>query len=117
MNGRRRYDRGMATAEFAVALPALVLILAFSLGAVDATVDKLRCVDAAREAALAASRGGDGLAVGRSEAPAGAIVTVTTDGDHVRVTVAMRTAPLGPRLPSVTVTGAAIASLEPGVAP
>jgi Flp pilus assembly protein TadG len=105
----------MATAEFAVALPALILLLGFSLGAVDATMDKLRCVDAAREAALAAARGGNGPARGRAEAPAGATVTVVTSGGVARATVVMRTSPLGTYLPGLTVTGTAVAALEPGV--
>jgi Flp pilus assembly protein TadG len=107
----------MVTAEFAVALPALVLLLGFSLGAVGATMDKLRCVDAARVAALAASRGGNGAAMGRAEAPAGAIVTLSTQGGVVRATVTVRTRPLGSHLPGVVVTGTAVAALEPGLVP
>jgi TadE-like protein len=107
----------MATAEFAVALPALVLLLGFSLGAVDATMDKLRCVDAAREAALVESRGGDGVSSGRAEAPAGSTVTVTMADGIARATVTMRTSPLGRHMPGVTVTGTAVAALEPGVSP
>jgi Flp pilus assembly protein TadG len=107
----------MATAEFAVALPALVLLLGFSLGAVDATLDKLRCVDAAREAVLAAARGADGVERGRAEAPAGATVTVSTDDGVARATVTVRTRPLGSHLPGVIVTGTATAALEPGVVP
>ena len=41
------------TAEFAVALPALILLLLFAVGTVDAVLLRLRCVDAARDAALA----------------------------------------------------------------
>ena len=105
----------MVTAEFAVALPALVLLLGFSLGAVDATLDKVRCVDAARDAALAAARGGDGGTSGPARAPDGATVTVTTAGGLARATVTMRSNPLGRLLPGVTVTGTAAAALEPGV--
>jgi TadE-like protein len=110
-------DRGAVTAEFAVAMPALVLLLGFSLGAVDATLDKLRCVDAARDAALAQARGGDGASVGRAEAPSGAKTVVTVSGDLVRVTVTMRSRPLGRALPGVTVAGAAVATTEPSAAP
>ena len=63
-------DGGAVTAEFAVALPALVLLLGFGLGAIDATLDKLRCVDAARDAALAQARGADGVTAGHARAPA-----------------------------------------------
>ncbi len=38
----------MATAEFAVAMPAVVLVLALSLSALAAGLDQIRCVDAAR---------------------------------------------------------------------
>jgi hypothetical protein len=107
----------MVTAEFAVALPALMLLLGFSLGAVGATMDKLRCVDAARVAALDASRGGDGVAAGRAEAPSGATVTLTTVGGEVRATVTVRTRPLGSHLPGVIVIGTATATLEPGLVP
>ncbi len=49
-------DRGSVTAELAVALPALVLLLLAGLTAVQAVTVQLRCVDAAREAARAAAR-------------------------------------------------------------
>ncbi|HEY1486952.1 MAG TPA: TadE family type IV pilus minor pilin [Micromonosporaceae bacterium] len=104
----------MVTAEFAVALPALVLLLGFALGAVGATMDKLRCIDAAREAALATSRGSDGAALGRADGPAGASVTVTSADGVVRATVSVRTRPLGSHLPGIVVTGTAVAALEPG---
>jgi len=113
--GRTLRDRGMATAEFAVALPALVLLLGFSLGAVDATMDKLSCVDAARIGALAASRGDDGAAAARAQAPSGSSISVARTADDVRVTVSVRAVPFGPHLPGIAVTASATAALEPGV--
>ncbi len=110
-----RPDRGSVTAEFAVAMPALVLLLGFSLGAVDASLDKMRCVDAARDAALAAARGGDGEGAARADAPPGAVISVTINGDLVRATVMVRSRPLGSRLPGVDVTATAVAALEPAV--
>jgi len=109
-------DRGAVTAEFAVAMPALVLLLGFSLGAVDAALDKVRCVDAARDAALVAARGGDGVAAGLAEAPPGAAVVVTINGDLVRATVTTRTRPLGRHLPGVDVIATAAATIEPSAA-
>jgi Flp pilus assembly protein TadG len=106
-------DGGAVTAEFAVALPALVLLLGFGLGAIDATLDKLRCVDAARDAALAQARGADGVTAGHARAPAGAAVVVTTSGGVVRVTVTMTSRPLGPHLPGVGITSTAVAAIEP----
>jgi Flp pilus assembly protein TadG len=110
---RLRGDRGSATAEFAVALPALVLLLLFALGAVDAVLARMRCVDAARDAALAQARGGDGGAAARRRAPGGAAVNVWTDGDLVHAKVSVTVMPLGRHLPSVTVTGDAVAEAEP----
>jgi TadE-like protein len=115
--GIRRYgDRGSATAELAVGLPALVLLLLFALGAVQAVTAQLRCVDAARDAALAQSRGGDGLAAGRDRAPSGATVSVTTSGGQVRAEVRVMVRPLGPHLPSVEVGATAVAEVEPTTA-
>ena len=52
----RRPDGGMATAELAVVLPTLVLIIAAGLSMLSVVVAQVRCVDAAREAARAAAR-------------------------------------------------------------
>ena len=83
----------MATAEFAVVLPAVVLVLALSLGAMGLALDQIRCVDAARAGARAASRGdSDALVtmVARRAAPSRALVSMTTSGDLVRVSVVSR---------------------------
>ncbi|HEX2706132.1 MAG TPA: TadE family type IV pilus minor pilin [Candidatus Lustribacter sp.] len=83
----------MATANSAVAIPALVLVLGLVLSAVSAGVDQIRCVDAARLAARAAARG-DGPASVRAlaaqAAPAGAVVTVSHGGERVHVVVTAR---------------------------
>ena len=52
MTRRPRGDSGMATAELAVCLPALALLLALGLGALAVMRDQLQCVAAAREIAL-----------------------------------------------------------------
>lgn len=106
-------DRGSATAELAAGLPALMLLLLFALGAVDSVIARMQCVDAARDGALAASRGDDGAAVGRDRAPRGATVSVSRDGDRVRVAVSVTVRPLGPHLPGIGVSGTAVADLEP----
>jgi Flp pilus assembly protein TadG len=108
-----RSDRGSTTAELAVGLPALILLLLFALGAVDAVLARMQCVDAARDAALAAARGGDGDGAGQRRAPAGATVAVSLDGDRATATVRATVHPLGPHLPGVTVTGTAVADQEP----
>jgi len=114
---RREKDRGSATAELAGGLPALLLLLMFALGAVNAVLARMQCVDAARDAALATARGGDGMTEGQHRAPRGATVTVTSDGHSATAVVRVMVRPLGPYLPSVTVTGSAVAEVEPGPAP
>ncbi len=109
-----RRDDGSATAELAVGLPALILLMLFALGAVDAVMARMQCVDAARDAALAQARGGDGPSVGQRRAPGGATVAVSVDGQRVDATVRVTVHPLGPHLPSVTVAGSAVADVEPG---
>lgn len=107
-------DRGAITAELAMALPALVLLLTVALGAVDAVADKMRCVDAARDAALESARGGDGIAAGLSRAPEGASVVVTIVDGRAIATVSMETRPLGDHVPGIGVVATAVAALEPG---
>jgi TadE-like protein len=88
-----RCERGMVTAEFAVVLPAVVLVLALSLGALGLALDQIRCVDAARAGARAASRGdspGAVILVAGRAAPSGAVVSVGTSGDLVSVLVVSR---------------------------
>ena len=83
----------MATAELAVVLPTLVLIIAAGLTMVSIVLAQVRCVDAAREAARAAARG-ELPEVVRSAAvraaPAEASVEVGSVGEEVRVTVSAR---------------------------
>jgi hypothetical protein len=111
---RGQRDRGSVTAELAAALPALMVFTVVALGAVDAVTQKLECLDAARDAALAAARGSDGEAAGRARAPAGALVSVAIDGDTARAVVVVRVHPMGRYGPGVDVTGTAAASVEPG---
>jgi hypothetical protein len=81
---------GFATAEAAVAIPALMVVLGLAVGVVVSVGAQLRCVDAARVGARVAARG-DGDAAVRSAAsaaaPAGARVTVRRRGDQVEVEV------------------------------
>jgi Flp pilus assembly protein TadG len=110
-------DDGMVTAETAVVLPVLLLVLAGAVAAVIVVGAHLRVVDAAREGARAAARGEDVAAVraiaGRA-APHGAVTDVSTGGDEVRVTVTARVAPLGPVPLRITVSAEAVALREPG---
>ena len=107
----------MATAEFAVVLPAVVLVLALSLGALGLAWDQIRCVDAARAGARAASRGDSGEAVilvaGRA-APSGAEVSIGEARGLVRVSVVSRPRVAANLLPTwLRASSTASAALEP----
>jgi Flp pilus assembly protein TadG len=114
MTGRR--DGGMATAELAVVLPALVLVVGAALTAVSVLLSQLRCVDAAREGARAAARG-EPAEVVRSAAvrvaPAAAAVDIGREGEVVRVTVSATAGKGGGLLPTFRVTATAVALHEP----
>jgi Flp pilus assembly protein TadG len=107
----------MVTAETAVVLPVLLLVLAGAVAAVIVVGGQLRCVDAAREGARAAARG-EATAVVEAlvarTAPEGATTTVTAGERDVRVTVTARIAALGPVPLLLTVSAEAVAVREPG---
>ena len=107
-------DDGYATAEAAMALPALVVVLALAVGAVVTVNGQLRCVDAARAGARVAARGDtDGKAVdaARQVAPRGARVQVRHQGGRVRVSVSV-TMRAGRWLPGVPLRADATAEAE-----
>ncbi len=105
-------DAGAATVEAALALCALTVFLALSLGALMAVAQSLRCADAARELARLAARGEPdrGRAVAAQLAPPGANLDLADDGNTVVATVSAR---LAGSLP-LTVNGRAVAALESG---
>jgi Flp pilus assembly protein TadG len=108
----------MVTAETAVVLPVLLLVLAGAVAAVTMVGAQLRCVDAAREGARAAARGEPVAAVevlAARAAPDGATTTVSGGPEEVRVRVTARIAPLGPVPLAITVAAEAVAMTEPGV--
>ncbi len=107
----------MVTAETAVVLPVLLLVLVGAVAAVTVVGAQLRCVDAAREGARAAARGEDAavvVALADRIAPDGAVTAVASDGKEVRVTVSARIAPFGPLPLRFTVSAEAVALREPG---
>jgi Flp pilus assembly protein TadG len=107
----------MVTAETAVVLPVLLLVLAGAVAAVTVVGAQLRCVDAAREAARAAARGEAAAAVASvaaGTAPRGAGTAVAVAGDDVTVTVSAEVSPLGPLPLRVSVSATAVARREPG---
>jgi hypothetical protein len=60
MRCRFQDDRGSVTAEFAAVLPAVVLVLAFALGAMQLAAEQLRLQGADAEAARMLGRGDSG---------------------------------------------------------
>jgi hypothetical protein len=105
-DGRRGED-GSATAELAVVLPAVVVVLALCLGSVAASAQYVRLVDAAADAARSLGRGDDpGAPVARVDA--GASVATTADGGLVCVEVAARLRPLPALEPPVSVRSCAL---------
>ena len=112
MRDREMRDRGTATAELAVALPAVVVVLAGVLAVGQAVLAQVQCVDAARAGARAAARG-DSAAEVSSLAREGAgdvSVTVERQGKLVAVSVSRRLTLLGG--PVVQVQGRAVAQAE-----
>jgi Flp pilus assembly protein TadG len=118
----RRTERGIVTAELALAIP---LLLALTLGLVwllSLATAQVRLVDAARETARVAARG-DGVEVaierGGQVAPAGARISVATDGDAVVASGEVEIDGVGGLLevlPSVRLTATAVSARE-GPAP
>jgi Flp pilus assembly protein TadG len=86
----RRSDRGSVTAEVAIVLPVIVVMLLASAWAIGLVVAQIRCTDAARDVARAVARGeaeGDARRIGLRAAPTGAQVEITRTGDDVTVVV------------------------------
>jgi hypothetical protein len=116
MTGRTRRkhdDRGSVTVEAAIALSAFFIVLGLALGSLSVAADQVRCVDAAREAARLIARGeadraDDAVA---QIAPAGAEISVSTEGDHIHVGV--QATPVGGEILVLHVHGEAFAIREP----
>ena len=86
-------DRGFVTAESAVTLPVLVAFAMALVWGLLVVAAQLQCVDAARTGARVAARQDPTEAVvelAREAAPRGARVTVSREGDQVRVVVVAR---------------------------
>ncbi len=115
----RTSDHGMATAELAMALPALVMAVSLLITIVGASSDASRTSEAARMAARSASIGTDRTVVisqAQELAPEHADVRLWVDGPWVRVQI---TSP-GRRWGLLSLpdpTAAASALVEPGATP
>jgi hypothetical protein len=99
----RRKERGAVTAEFAVALPAVLLLLALLLAGSAAGITQLRLEEAARAGARALARGDGDAAVEdivRRLAGNSASAAVATEGEWLSVTVTGRVGgPVGSLIP------------------
>lgn len=95
--------------EAAIAVASIVAVVVTCVGAIMAVSLHVRCVDAAREAARAVARGGQASSV---LIPHGAMVTVEQREEFVFAQVTADTA-----LPGLTVSGEAVAAMEPGEVP
>jgi hypothetical protein len=111
---RRARDRGMVTAELAVAtLATLVIMLLLSWG-IYLMVIQVRCIDTAAEVARQAARGAAAAVTrARREAPAGARVQIARSEGLVRVTVNVVARPLTTRLVGVPLQARAEVVPEP----
>jgi len=109
MRTRRLGDGGSVVAEFAVALPAVVLVLLLGVGALGASARHVRLQDAAADAARLAARGepaGRVAAIVADAAP-GAVGAIERRGELVCVTAS---AAAGVALPfTLTATSCALA--------
>jgi TadE-like protein len=114
----RRGDRGSATAETAVVLPSLVLVLLLAVWAVMVAVAQLRCVDAASTGARALARNEPAamvIAAAQAAGPPGARVRLARADDTVTVTVDAEVTWPGSalsRLPAFAVSERATAARE-----
>jgi TadE-like protein len=78
---RRRSEAGSVTAEFAVGLPAVVVVLALCLGGIQTVGQQLRLLDAAADAARLLARG-DGADAARDHASrAVGVVSFTAEAE------------------------------------
>jgi len=94
---RRRDDGGSATAEFAVIVPAVVLLIAMTVGALSAVGRQIRLEHAVAQAARLAARGdvdGGGRVV--ASIVGGTVGAVAAEGDLVCVSASV---PAGIALP------------------
>ena len=111
-------ERGYVTAETAVVLPVLLIVLALAIWVLAAVSAQLRCTDAAAMAARVAARGdspASAESTGRLVAPRGAQFQVDLVGDQVQVQVRAEVRPFGSALsglPGLSVRAHAVAARE-----
>jgi hypothetical protein len=116
-----RSERGIVTAETAMALPVLLALTLALVWLLSLGLTQVLVLDASREAARSLARGdpvASALAAGRRVAPAGSDFAIHQEDTWVEVEV---TAPAGRPsgllgfLPSVRLIGRSVAQVEEGV--
>ncbi|WP_322752924.1 TadE family type IV pilus minor pilin [Frankia sp. Cas3] len=111
-------DGGQATAELAVAIPSLILVLLIAIWVLSAVSVQAQCAEAARVGARAAARGETDEVVrswSRRAAPRGAEISVTHGGNFVVVQVRLgvrATGGLAGIMPAINITMSSTAPLE-----
>ncbi|MFW0773163.1 TadE family type IV pilus minor pilin [Paenarthrobacter nitroguajacolicus] len=114
---RKETEGGAVTAEFAVALPAVVLLLAFLLAGGAAGITQLRLEEAVRAGARASARGettGSVEGIVKRLAGESATSSMTDDGEWLTVTASSPVGgALGPLIPW-TLKASASARAESG---
>lgn len=106
---RVRDDRGSATAELAVALPAIAVVLAVCVWGIQLAAVQVRLQDTAGLAARSAARGDDPL--GAAGAHPGSTVSIWRDGELVCATATVAVAAPG-GFPPVPVSADSCALLQ-----
>jgi len=114
-------QQGMVTVEAALAVVTLVVAALLTSIVPSAVAAQVRCADAAREVALLVAREEPAPSVGRAMAvlaPTGATLEVSRSDGWVTVQVASSVPTAGPLAGGLTlsVSGSAVARLEPGTA-
>lgn len=100
-------ERGSVTAEFAVTLPAVILVVLFGVGALGAGARQVRLQDASADAARLVARGESSDRAAAVVAAAGGTAVIEPRGDLVCVTAS---APASlPGLPPSSATSCALA--------
>ena len=100
-------ERGSVAAEFAVVVPAAILVLAGCLAALHVTATQVRVQDAAASAARASARGDDTAGILRSVP--GASLATAPSGDLICASVTMPAAGIAGVLTGLTLSATSCA--------
>jgi Flp pilus assembly protein TadG len=111
-----KHDReaGIVTAETALVIPTLMLVMALAATVVMTLMAKVQVLDASRAAARTAARGdsdAEALAAAQRLGPDGASVRLVDRSEWVEAVVSAKIRPFG-LLPAFTVTASTLAARE-----